>query len=422
VSFTLKDYNYDPLAKSAHFFYSNDGLDFEEAVIFTEVQNEYNEEALNRALFLAFVLMGTSYYKTSPSQDVVLEKGNLDDWQVEFFNKVYQEGLSQFAFENNLTRKRLANFSSGSVSSAEVKLKSTDVNPLVLQSGGKDSLLLATLLSTKQTKFSPWYLSSGSTLPEVLNELDEDVVVAKRVLDVLNLKKAREQGGFNGHVPVTYMVLSISLIQAILLGKDTILAAIGHEGEEPYDFIGDLPVRHQWSKTWQAEKDFAEYVGRYVSKDIKVGSALRKYSELKIAEMFVEQCWVKYSREFSSCNVGNYKQGHDNSVLGWCGNCAKCANSFLLFAPFVEPEELIEVFGGENLFSKTSLQETFKGLLGVEGVVKPFECVGEEAELRTAYHMAASNFSKYELSFEVPESDFNYNQTYDHQAWADKLV
>jgi len=56
------------------------------------------------------------------------------------------------------------------------------------------------------------------------------------------------------------------------------------------------------------------------------------------------------------------------------------------------------------------LTETFKGLLGIDGVMKPFECVGEVDELRLAYHMAWENFGteSYQLSFDVPKGDFDY--------------
>jgi hypothetical protein len=114
-------------------------------------------------------------------------------------------------------------------------------------------------------------------------------------------------------------------------------------------------------------------------------------------------------------------QGNDNTELKWCGECPKCANSFLLFAPFVPADELKSLFNGQDLFEKPMLQETFKGLLDIDGVMKPFECVGETAELRLAYHMAEDRgYGK--LSFDVPESDFDYQHEYDAQAWARQMI
>lgn len=422
MKFTLKDYGYEPESQTAWFSYENNGFEFIEKFQFARVTEGYDQAVLDRALFLAFVLVGTSYYKTFPSHAVSLEKGALDDWQVQFFNTVYQEGMSQFASENELTRNHLAHFQAAGTPELAVAYIATDSLPLILQSGGKDSLLLAQTLTGQKVDFSAFHIANSDTHPAVIDTLPGDLHTVRRQIDAQTLRQAAAAGGADGHVPVSYIVFAVALIQAVLSGKSTVLAAIGHEGEEPYDFIGDLPVTHQWSKTWSAEQAVAEYIGRYISPDLRFGSPLRRYSELKIAELFVQKCWADYSRSFSSCNVGNYKQGQDNTTLGWCGNCPKCANSFLLFAPFVEPSELAAVFNGENLFKKDSLTQTFKGLLDIDGAVKPFECVGETDELRLAYQMAHEKSDEYTLPFEVPESHFDYEKEYPAQPWTDKYI
>ncbi len=423
MSFVLNNYKFVDDENKAYFTYENSGILFTETVQFTQVKDSYNKDALDRAMFLAFVLIGTSYYKTFPSRTVEFEQNQIDTFQAKFFNLVYQEGMSQFAFENNLKRSDLAVFGSNSQSVVSPIIYSAlDNDPLLLQSGGKDSLLVATLIEQNGVDFTPWYMTYSNSHPVVLDSFKYPLVDVNRFIDKDNINKAIESGGINGHVPITYIVFAISLIQAILLCKDTVLVAIGHEGEEPYAMIDDLPVAHQWAKTWGAEVAFADYVKRYISADLKIGSPIRKYSELKVAELFVEKSWSKYSNKFSSCNLGNYKQGNDNTYLGWCGNCPKCANSFLLFAPFVEPGELSSVFNGENLFKKDSLTETFKGLLGIDGVEKPFECVGEEAELRKAYNLAHDRSNEYTLPFAVPDSDFDYNKEYPSQPWASKFI
>ena len=141
-----------------------------------------------------------------------------------------------------------------------------------------------------------------------------------------------------------------------------------------------------------------------------------------MAELFVEHTWATYGHTFSSCNVINYQQGHMNSTLKWCGECPKCANSYLLFAPFLEASELQALFNGQDLFAKPLLEQTFKGLLGVDGVMKPFECVGEIDELRLAYHMAQKKGGYQPLPFAVPESSFDYTVTYPAQPWAAKML
>jgi hypothetical protein len=418
--FIFKSYEFSEATAVATFRYGfDDGKEFEEKVMFAP-GGSYDRELLDRALFFSFVLAGTSYFKTFPTPNVRFDTGVLDAWQVHFFNKVYQEGLSQFAFENKLERSNLAQFDVTGVAPAPTSYDGRET--IALQSGGKDSLLTATLLNEKNTDYTSWYIANSSHHPALLDTLGSPLKKALRSIDRDGLITAKEQGGLNGHVPVTYIVTSYALIDAILSGANRVLLSVGHEGEEPHDWIGDLPVNHQWSKTWQAEQDFTVYVRRYITPDIQVGSPLRGFSELKIAQLFVEHCWEKYGHLFSSCNRANYQQGADNTQLKWCGECPKCANSFLLFAPFLPAEELKSLFSGQDLFAKPLLQETFKGLLGIDGVMKPFECVGETPELRRAYHMAIERGGYQSVSFEVPDSDFDYEREYDSQQWARQMV
>ena len=416
--FIFESYSFDGKSGKASFRYSfAGGHSFEEVIQYQPVEEDYDIAVLDRALFLAFAIIGTSYLKTFPTRTAIFKYHQIDAQQADFLNKVYGEGLSQFAFENDLTRDDLPVF-----------IATTDEEPdpvhydgdgmLVLQSGGKDSLLVASLLQSAERKFTPWYLSSSEHHPAVLDNLGTPLQTALRHIDKVGLTKAAADGGKNGHVPVTYIVQSLALIQAILLGKNKVLVSIAHEGEEPHAMIGDMPVTHQWSKTWEAEQLFAHYVDTYVSPNLRIGSPLRDMSELRVAELFVRNAWAKYGHSFSSCNRANYTQGADNSHLQWCGDCPKCANSFILFAPFLPAEDLKEVFAGQDLFAKPSLQETFKGLLGVDDVMKPFECVGEIDELRYAYQLAQEKGDYQPVSFTVPAATFDYKASYPAQDWA----
>ncbi|MDR0979927.1 MAG: hypothetical protein LBM12_02115 [Candidatus Nomurabacteria bacterium] len=395
------------------------------------------EGLLNQALFLAYILSGLSYYKAFPTRRVRLPEGaELTAAQIELFNAAYQEGLGQFAYENKLTRDDLAHFneppkpkeqvfafdgydfdgqaatfrySYGKLKYMEkVEFAKSDLHPKVIsmQSGGKDSLLLATMLKERKMDFVPLFVRSGEHHPKVLDKL-ANLLLATRAIDRDSLAKAAKKGGKNGHIPITYILQSLALVQAILLGAKLVVVAIGDEGTEPHSYIGDLAVNHQWSKTREAEAIYSKYLESEFGELYKVYSPLRNISELKIAELFAKKCWQEFGRDFSSCNVANYRQHADNSELKWCGDCPKCANAFLLFAPYLPSEELLPLFDGQDLFAKESLQHTFKGLLGIDGVEKPFECVGSVAELRTAYHLShpEENGDHAELSFEVPAAE-----------------
>lgn len=418
--FVFESYSFDKIKSLATFSYKFEyGYSFTETVSF-DVGCEYDEKLLDRALFLAFVLVGVSYYKTNPTKEVKIDYP-IDGWQADFFNTVFQEGLGQFAYENDLRREDLAHFIATSpISEGPLPYHGNGV--LALQSGGKDSLLTAAILKENNINFDSWYVSSGRYHPTFLDNIGERLIISSRSIDRDSLKKSIETGGKNGHVPVTYILQSLAVVQAILIGKNTIITSIAHEGEEPHSKIGNMLVNHQWSKTWLAEKNFAQYVNRYISKNIKIGSLLRKYSELKVSELFVEKSWKDYGDKFSSCNVANYQQASDNSQLSWCGKCPKCANSYLLFAPFLSNKKLSNIFAGKDLFADNSMEFTFKGLLGVDGVLKPLECVGEVEELRLAYKMAKEKGGYANLSFNVPDSSFDYQKLYEAQEWAEKML
>jgi hypothetical protein len=153
--FVFESYDFD--GKVASFRYTYGNLRYQESVTF-DVGQWYDEAVLERALLLAILVVGTSYYKAFPSPNVRFETGELDDWQAEFCNKVYQEGLSQFAFENSLTRQDLAKFNSTS-QSIQHAVSYDGQGILALQSGGKDSLLVAALLEGKSESYTPWYIT-----------------------------------------------------------------------------------------------------------------------------------------------------------------------------------------------------------------------------------------------------------------------
>ena len=430
--FKFLSYYFDKYTNTATFTYQGiDNTIFSEKVQFAKppqgsrfniMEKPELDALIDRAIFLAFIMIGTSYFKTHPTPNVKLDTP-IDEWQAAFFNKVYQEGLSQFAYQNGFTRDQLAHFTP-TIKSEEHFMEDIEYRGsgiLALQSGGKDSLLTATMLMEAGHKFTPWYVSNSDehTYPEVIDQIDFPVLKASVALRHIDLDHLKQAGGYNGHVPVTYIIESLAIVQAIINNQNTIITSIGHEGEEPITTVGDLSVTHQWSKTWEAESLMAEYISRYITPAIRLGSPIRKYSELRIAELFTEKCWEKYGFSFSSCNVANYKQLVDNKHLHWCGNCPKCANSYLLFCPFLPPQQLQALFADEDLFTKESLFPTFKGLLGIEGVMKPFECTGDIPELRFAYQNCQPGYAA--LPFEVPGSDFDYRAEYPEQPFIAEL-
>ncbi len=393
MSFRFVDYKFDRESGLASFSYQSGEDKFTERVQFEVGSRDIDDNALSSALFLTFIAIGTSYYKARAGREVELDT-ELNKEQAEFFTKIYQEGLSQFAFENGLTRADLAEFVATKEESGAVEAAGLSEKVLVALSGGKDSLLAAEMIRESGKDYRVMYITAQESYPKIIDEFGAPIIV-RRFIDKEGLKKV---GGMNGHVPVTIINEAIALVQAILINANRVEFGIGEEGVEPHAFIGDLPVNHQWSKTKEAQGLMQRFIKESIAADLSLGSVLSDYNELEIAEMFAKKCWDKYGMEFSSCNKANYKQGADNKTLKWCGKCAKCANSYLLFAPFVSYDEQKKIFG-HDLFEDVELEEIFKGLLGVDDVMKPFECVASTKELRWAYENRLPGYGK--ISFMI---------------------
>lgn len=461
--FIFKSYSFSPKTLTAKFSYQGpDQTNYTEKIVFARPNHSSNlkhlslisssphpknnhihskplqedtlklQALLNQALFLSFILIGTSYFKAHPTPHIQLDFP-LDAFQANFFTTVYTHGLSQFIYENKLPLSLLPNFKSTKNPPRITPLTYDGEGILSLQSGGKDSLLTAKLLQNRQKPYFAWYLSGNKTYPAILKHLpgNPPLLLAQRHLDLKNLKKA---SGFSGHIPITYINQSLALIQALISGQNIILTSIGQEGDEPHTYLENLPINHQWSKTYFAEQLFQTYVKRYLSPDIHIGSPLRSLTEYQIAKLFTKHCWAEYKTQFSSCNLANYRQKTPLHIqtnsnlskkltsidLSWCGQCPKCANTYLLFAPHLPAKELRSIFNHQDLFENPTLQDTFKGLLGLDHHQKPFECIAEIDELRLAYHNKSKDYSN--LPFMVPKSNFQILRSHPHNEFLKKLL
>jgi UDP-N-acetylmuramoylalanine--D-glutamate ligase len=415
-SFYFESYSFDESSNTAVFRYRfDDKRTFVERVTFDLFDHSYDQNVLDRALRLAHIVAGTSYYKCF-SYAAIRADYELTQTDRDFIYKVYREGMSQFIYENQLDPDELGRLElTATGSDKPAPYQGNGV--IALQSGGKDSLLLTELLKKTPTSYTAVYVTSSDVYPEVLDELGVELRIIHREIDRQALQSAEAAGGLNGHIPVSFIVFAYAIIDAVLHNENTVLMAVGREGDEPHAFIGELAITHQWSKTWFAELLFADYVARTVSPDIRIGSPLRQWSELRISELFSRLAWDHYASDFSSCNIGNYRQGEGARKLVWCGKCSKCANSYLLFSAFVSAAELQALFGGNDLYADGELQQTFRGLLGVDGEAKPFECVGEIDELRLAYNKSQQLGGYGKVSFDVPASSYDYLYEGTYQPW-----
>ena len=194
----------------------------------------------------------------------------------------------------------------------------------------------------------------------------------ERILDkqLLDLNK---QGFINGHTPFSSLVAFVSYLAAYLNGRKYIVLSNEASANEPT--IPGTKINHQYSKTYEFENDFNNYVTKYFKIDIKYFSMLRCLSEFQIGMLFSN--YQEYHHIFKSCNVGSKE-----IPWVWCGKCAKCLFVYCILAPFLYKDKLIDIFG-HDLFEDEELLNIFIEEIGYSNK-KPFECVGTSSEVRFA--------------------------------------
>lgn len=149
--------------------------------------------------------------------------------------------------------------------------------------------------------------------------------------------------------------------------------ALSNESSANEASIIGTNINHQYSKSFEFETDFRNYVHENLSADFNYYSLLRPLSELQIAALFSKT--DTYNLIFKSCNVGSKEDV-------WCCNCSKCLFTFIMLSPFIKSEIMLSIFG-ENLLDKMNLWNTLLELSG-QTEEKPFECVGTIEEVNIA--------------------------------------
>ncbi|MBP5309345.1 MAG: hypothetical protein J6Z05_01850, partial [Lachnospiraceae bacterium] len=241
---------------------------------------------------------------------------------------------------------------------------------LVPVGGGKDSVVSLELL--KNEGITTYSINGNETTRNVIDICQDKKsdYRAKRILDK-GILELNELGFLNGHIPFSAVVAFSTVITAYLTGIKYI--ALSNENSANESTVKDSYVNHQYSKSYEFEKDFDEYLKTLTDSDIHYFSLLRPLTEIQIAALFSRH--KAYHKAFRSCNAGS-KQGI------WCCNCPKCLFVYIILSAFLSEDELISIFG-EDLLDKESLDKDFRELIGIEEN-KPFECVGTRREVQTA--------------------------------------
>lgn len=381
--FHIQSFNYDKSENKAYFYYNFDEkVEFCEEIDFNSegftLSSKYNEDEFNSILSHLSIALWISYYKAYPTKKIVINSFNIDDYQKEFWNKFYVNGLSEYLYRNQIKPDWLANFESES----EFYYQSINFVPsekaLVPIWGGKDSLLSVELVKKAGIDFETFTFGKDYVLHRQVNEViwKKRLVVNRKISK--ELFKLNEQWYYNGHVPITWIIaLVMKAISYLYNYKYLVLS-----NEKSANYWNTkwewLEVNHQWSKSLEFEKMLRDYSSKYISNDVYYFSLLRDFYEIKIAKLVAN--YKQYFLTFSSCN-NNFKIIEKNKTVNdrWCLNCPKCAFVYSILRPYLSEKEVTEIFG-KDMFEDENQIQVFEELLWVSGI-KPFECVWTNEEV-----------------------------------------
>lgn len=363
------------------------------------IKEGYNEEYLEYLVFHIGLIELISYCKCTCSKNIIIKPNYIDQDQIKFLKKLYYNGLGEFLYINGITVKEadLFNITCLHEEKSLPNIVYKGNGNLICVGGGKDSCVSLEIL--KNEKDNSCLLMNVKT-PSLescyqAGYKDKDIIKVARILD-RKIVELNNQGFLNGHTPLSSVIAFISYLCAYLSKKKYIVLSNESSANEP-TVIG-TNINHQYSKTYEFEKDFTNYMNKYIKLDIKYFSLLRGLSEYNIAHLFSN--YKKYHKVFKSCNLGS-----KNEVWDWCGNCSKCLFIYIILSPFLSKEEQIEIFH-EDLYARKDLLKTFKELIGYS-TTKPFECVGTYSEARLAVSQVINNF-KGELPYLLAYYKNNY--------------
>ncbi|NCF75072.1 MAG: hypothetical protein GWO87_01115 [Xanthomonadaceae bacterium] len=382
--FIFENYNFDFNSGKTILNYSIDEkIKFSEILFFPIKKLDKNKlkkkkDFINKVLFNLHLAGGLSYWKTYCPQKIIIKSGKINKEQAKFWNKLYYKGMGQFYFENKLDPKKTApEFPYKDFKIKPIKLKNLKSN-LLPWGGGKDSIVSSEILKKQKKDFTLFYVGDSIPQKNTAKIAKKKTIIVKRIISP-KLKKLPK--AYNGHIPVSAYYAFVEVFTAGLFGFKNI--AMSNEKSANYGNIlyKGLMVNHQYSKSQEFEKDFSEYLSKFITKDIKYFSLLRKMSEIEIAEQFTQ--YPKYFKYFSSCNT-NFRQNKRKRPKSnlWCGSCPKCAFVFLILSAFLSKKKLLKIFK-KDLFNDPKLENTFLELLGKKNH-KPFECVGTPEEVKKA--------------------------------------
>lgn len=423
-NFKFTKYEYNDNSFLLKLYYEIDELEFIEEINFNpnglKLRSLNNDE--KKVLDLSFkylhLVAGISYYKLLLPKNIEIDTMGLSEDQKEFFDKLYLNGLGEFAFKNNLDLREKISFpSSENVENTgvEIELNNDFIVPI---GGGKDSIVTLELL--KKLPNQKLYTFSVNTAKPIKDCCDiagcDNILVTRKIAPLLlEINKNQEKyNAFNGHVPITSIIAFISVSASILYNCNSVIISNEKSANIGNRLHNGIFINHQWSKSFEAELMMHNFIQKYITLNFNYFSLIRPIYEIHVAKLFSEI--KKYDDVFSSCNR-NFKIEKDEEPKRWCGDCDKCRFVFLILAPFMNKDKLVKIFN-TNMLNDEAQLKGYEELVGLSGC-KPFECVGEIEESIVAFNIL--NNTEFRNDFIVKDINSKISKIYNKEK-LDKLT
>ncbi len=352
-------------------------------------------------IFTIGLVEAINYYKTICPGEFYIKCGRLSKEQKVWWQKLFYHGLGEFIYLNGLaqevTQKSFVHFADDERMPNDYDRVTLPVlGNLIPVGGGKDSVVTLELLKGMQKENLPFVMSPPEAAYDCIRVAGyDDYLLAKRYFDQ-RMIEMNSQGFLNGHVPFSAILGFIALFGAALTGKRYIPLSNERSANEA-TVLGES-YNHQYSKSYEFEKDFNDYVEAYLVEDIRYFSFLRPLYEVEIAERFAK--YTAYHPIFRSCNRGKKENA-------WCGVCSKCLFVYTILAPYMDEKALVDIFG-KNLLEDDTLAPIMAELLGLTEV-KPFECVGTVDEVRWSLKKVLSHYKARKMALPALVAYFEKN-------------
>ncbi len=351
--------------------------------------NRFDTPDARKILFALGLVEAVSYWKCVCSPNFIVRCGVVSDADKLWWKKLWYNGLGEFFYQNGIETDFESFVSIENDFEPDEENKNIQDEYLVSGlhiipvGGGKDSCVTLDLLKNIKDQVLCFTVNDQPARTQTAAAAGcstEKTIKITRQIDGALLQRNKE-GVLNGHTPFSAIVAFISLYCAHIIGAGNII--LSNESSANEATVSGTNINHQYSKSNAFEQDLRDYAKRNFGGKVHYFSLLRPFNELQIAHRFATL--KAFHPVFRSCNAGS-------KTNTWCCRCAKCLFVYIILSPFMEKQELLDIFGCA-LLDKEELLGELEALAGLSDM-KPFECVGTVEEVRCALDMTARKYAR----------------------------